>query len=39
MVCSGECGVFWPPLMTVFAECASRIQQEVYGEKPDPPEQ
>ena len=39
MICSGECGAFWPPLMTDFAERASSIQQEVYGEKPDPPEQ
>lgn len=39
MICSGACGAFWPPLMTVFAERASSIQQEVYGEKPDPPEQ
>lgn len=39
MVCRGECGAFWPPLLGVFAEHASSIQQEVYGEKPDPPEQ
>ena len=39
MVYGGECGAFWPPLLAVFAERASSIQQEVYGEKPDPPEQ
>ena len=39
MILGGECGAFWPPLLAVFAERASSIQQEVYGEKPDPPEQ
>lgn len=38
MIAGGECGVFWPPLVTAFAERVSSIQSEVYGEEPDPPE-
>ena len=38
MILGGECGAFWPPLLTVFAERASSIQPEVYDEPPDPPE-
>ncbi len=38
MIVGGECGAFWPPLLTVFAERASCIQSEVYGETPDPSE-
>ena len=39
MVYGGKCGAVWAPLLAVFAERGSSIQQEVYGEKPDPPEQ